>query len=64
MYTNLQKDLWQNYSLNAVSLYIVLSLRILVISVYLSSLPAAHLSDSPKRRLVVKGIVQGYRRNY
>ena len=27
----------------------------LVISVYLSSLPAAHLSDAPRRRLVVTG---------
>ena len=27
----------------------------LVISVYLSSLPIAHLSDAPRRRLVVKG---------
>ena len=36
---------------------------ILVISVYLSSLPVAHLSDAPGRRLVLgEGlIVQGYR---
>ena len=27
----------------------------LVISVYLSSLPVAHLSDAPRRRLVVTG---------
>ena len=33
----------------------------LVISVYLSSLQVAHLSDAPRRRLVVTGIVQGYR---
>ena len=33
----------------------------LVISVYLSSQPVAHLSDAPRRRLVVTGIVQGYR---
>ena len=28
---------------------------ILIISVYLSSLPVAHLSDAPRRRLVVTG---------
>ena len=28
---------------------------ILIISVYLSSLPFAHLSDAPRRRLVVMG---------
>ena len=33
----------------------------LVISVYLSSLPAAHLSDTPRRRLAATGEVQGYR---
>ena len=33
----------------------------LVISVYLSSLPVSHPSDAPRRRLVVTGIVQGYR---
>ena len=27
----------------------------LIISVYLSSLPVAHLSDAPRRRLVVRG---------
>ena len=27
----------------------------LIISVYLSSLPVAHLSDAPRRRLVVTG---------
>ena len=33
----------------------------LVIFVCLSSLPVAHLSDALRRRLVVRGIVQGYR---
>ena len=33
----------------------------LVIFVYLSSLPVAHLSDALRRRLVVTGIVQEYR---
>ena len=28
---------------------------LLIISVYLSSLPVAHLSDAPRRRLVVTG---------
>ena len=33
----------------------------LCISVYLWSPPVAHMSDTPKRWLVVTGIVQGYR---
>ena len=32
-----------------------------VISVYLSSLPVAHLSDAPRRQLL-RGIVKGYRK--
>ena len=32
-----------------------------IIFVYLSLLPVAQLSDAPRRRLVVTGIVQGYK---
>ena len=32
-----------------------------VISIYLSSLPVAHMNDAPRRRLVVTGDSAGYR---
>ena len=41
--------------------YYVQETGIVVISVYSSSLPIVHLIDAPRRRLIVTGIVQGYR---
>ena len=42
---------------NSIEKYLLFTQHIpfLIISVYLSSLPVAHLSDAPRRRLVVTG---------
>ena len=62
------RDRWERWSLPVSGIQHVVSstanpkmTRGLIIFVYLSSLPVDHLSDAPRRRLVVTGIVQGYR---
>ena len=47
-----KKDLMHLFD---VSCHVRHHLIMLVISVYLSSLPVAHLSDAPRRRLVIAG---------